>query len=155
MALSMEFYAGPPAEIGRAFTAVEFGALRDGSLAHSYADLSLHLSADQLDLLSEEIAACVGHAPVLLLQSLEGHVGGTEGESSADVVATAWVEAVAATPYSSIAMLVEKWMAAVAEDVGNPTVEPGHDAVRAVEALVRLCRDATLRKTRVVFGWYL
>lgn len=50
MGLSLEFYAGTPAAIGKAFTAVELELLRDGSLAHGYADLSLHLSPDHLDL---------------------------------------------------------------------------------------------------------
>lgn len=154
MGLSMEFYAGPPVEIGKAFTAVELDGLRDGSLAHSYADLSLHLSPDHLDILSEEIAACVGSAPIHLLDSLESHVGGTEGQSSADVVATTWVEAVAAAPDSSIGMVAEKWMAAVSEETGEPIVERG-DVMLAVESLVRLCRDAMMRNTRVIFAWYL
>ncbi len=71
MGLSMEFYAGSPADIGRAFSDAALERLRDGSWAHACADFSLHLSPDQLDLLSEEIAASVGCAPLLLLNSLE------------------------------------------------------------------------------------
>jgi len=43
MGLSLEFYAGQADQVGAAFTNIEFDGLRDGSLAHSYADLSLHI----------------------------------------------------------------------------------------------------------------
>src|ERR1700722_20259336 len=126
MGLSMEFYAGSPDDIGRAFTECNLDVLRDGSLAYACADLSLHLSPDHLDLLSEEVAASNGREPVLLFDSLERHVGGIEGESSADVVTAGWVAAIAATPYESIPVLARRWLSAVAEDVGNPSI--GEDA---------------------------
>jgi hypothetical protein len=151
----MEFYAGEPHAIGRAFTECELDGLRDGSIAHSYADLSLHLSPDHLDLLSEEIAASIGAAPALLLDCLEDHVGGTEGESSADVVAQAWVDTVSAASDASFPAITQRWMAAVARDVGDPSVRAGPDAERAVAALVRLCREAVHRGSLVVFAWYL
>ena len=154
MGLLMEFYAGSPADIGRALDASDHEALRDGSLAHGHADLSLHLSPDHLDVLSEEVAACTGSAPLLLLDSLEDHLGGTE-DWSAEVVSLAWVEAVAAIPDASIAALARSWRAAVAKELGEPTMTAGDDAVQAVEALVRLCREASQRKTRVVFAWFL
>ena len=44
MGLLTEFYAGSPADIGRALAASDHEALRDGSLAHGHADLSLHFS---------------------------------------------------------------------------------------------------------------
>jgi hypothetical protein len=71
MGLSIEFYAGDPGQIGRAFTECEMDGLRDGSVAHSYADLSLHLSPDHLELLSEAVAASTGRAPVLLFDCIE------------------------------------------------------------------------------------
>jgi hypothetical protein len=55
MGLSLEFYAGDPDKIGSACTEIALERLRDGTLAHSYADLSLHLSLTNLDNLSEEI----------------------------------------------------------------------------------------------------
>lgn len=155
MGLSMEFYAGRPEDIGRAFTECNLEALRDGSLAHAYADLSLHLSADHLDLLSEEVAVALGRPPVILFESLEEHVGGTDGESSAEVVADAWVRLIAATPDALVPSVVHRWMAAVAREVGDPSITATADAERAVGALVRLCREAAQRRTRVVFGWYL
>ncbi len=87
MGLSLEFYAGDADSIGAAFSEVEFEGLRNGTLAHSYADLSLHLSPTDLDILSEQIGALLRQPSILLLDSLERTVGGTEGESSADVVA--------------------------------------------------------------------
>ena len=70
MGLSLEFYAGNPDEIGSAFEGALEG-LRDGTRAHSFADLSLHLSPLDLDLLSEQIGAALGRPAVPLLDSLE------------------------------------------------------------------------------------
>ncbi|HEY3355226.1 MAG TPA: hypothetical protein VGQ83_18380 [Polyangia bacterium] len=151
----MEFYAGNPDQIGRAFTAYELGGLRDGSLAHAYADLSLHLSPDHLDLFSEEIARSTGREAVLLLDCLERQVGGTDGESSADVVSQSWVEMVAAAPDGSIQAITQGWIAAVTGEVDEPSAEDSPDAARAVAALVGLCREALRLGTRVVFAWYL
>jgi hypothetical protein len=155
LGLSMEFYAGEPVEIGHAFTACDLDGLRDGTIAHSYADLSLHLSPDHLDLLSEEVAASTETAPVRLFGCIEDHVGGLDGESSADVVAHAWVHAIAAAPDESLQAITRRWMVAVARDVGDASVEAGPDTERAVAALVRLCREAVRRGSRVVFAWYL
>jgi hypothetical protein len=155
MGVSMEFYAGDPGEIGRAFSEYELDGLRDGSIAHSYADLSLHLSVDHLDLLSEEVATSTGAAPVLLLDCIEDHVGGTDGESSADVVAEAWVNSMAAAPDESIPAITQRWMAAVGREVGDPSVQANPDSEKAVADLVGLCRAAVRRGSRVVFGWYL
>jgi hypothetical protein len=155
MGLSMEFYAGEPSAIGRAFTAFELDGLRDGSVAHSYADLSLHLSPDHIDLLSEAIAASTGSDPVLLFDCIEDHVGGTDDESSADVVARRWVEAMAAASDASLPVITREWMGAVARKVGDPSLEAGPDAEAAVASLVRLCREAVRRNTPVVFVWYL
>ncbi len=95
MGLSLEFYAGDADKIGQAFSDVEFEVIRDGTLAHSYADFSLHISPTDLDILSEQAAGMLERPPILLLDSLGRHVGGTPDESSADVVSQAWVEFIA------------------------------------------------------------
>jgi hypothetical protein len=83
------------------------------------------------------------------------HIGGTDGESSADLVAQGWVEEVAAVLDGSVAAITRRWMIAVAQDVGDPSVQASPDAERAVAALVGLRREALRRGSRVVFAWYL
>jgi hypothetical protein len=153
--LSMEFYAGDPKRIGAAFSEIKLDKLRDGSLAHSYADLSLHLSLTDLDILSEEIGALLGNPPVRLLDSLDRRVGGTPEESEANVVSQDWVVAVSAVPPASAGELSRRWLKAVATESGEEIDPENPDAAAAVSSLLSLCREATARGTSVVFAWYL
>ena len=155
MGLSLEFYAGDPDQIGAAFTEFALDGLRAGRLAHSCADLSLHLSPNDLDLLSEQIGAALGRSPLRLLESLERTVGGTPDESGASVVSPNWVAAVAAVPADQIQQPTRSWLQAVAEASGEVVGGDNPEAVAAVSALVSLCREALARSTRVVFAWYL
>jgi len=153
--LSIEFYAGDAEAIGKAFTEYEFEGLRDGSIAHSYVDFSLHISVADLDVLSEQIAGVLDGEPVRLLDSLERHVGGTPDESSADLVARAWVEFVAGVPKESASQLSALWLSAVMAETGEEIDVDSPDARRAVEELLSLCQDALAKSTDVVFAWYL
>jgi hypothetical protein len=92
---------------------------------------------------------------VLLLDSLERTVGGTEGESGADVVSRTWLEAVAAVPVSSAAELSKKWMEAFAAENDEEVETDSPDAAAAIASLIRLCQSALERHTEVVFAWYL
>ena len=155
MGLQIEFYAGDAGKIGSAFTAVELEGLRDGTLAHSYADLSLHISPTDLDILSEQIGLVLGQPAILLLDSLEDSIGGTPDESDACVVSPFWVTAVAAVPSDTVASLARRWLQAVADESGEEVVTDSPEAVAAVSSLVELCREALGQGTRVVFAWYL
>lgn len=156
MGLSLEFYAGDPELIGSAFTKIEFDGLRDGTIAHAYADLSLHLSPTDLDILSEQFSATLGSPVLPLLESLERRVGGTSDESEASVVADSWVTSVATVPLDHVALITRLWLRAVAQETGdNNVVTESPDAVTAVASLIKLCREAVTRGTKVVFAWYL
>jgi hypothetical protein len=155
MGLSIEFYAGEADAIGAAFTDVRLEGLRDGSIAHSYADFSLHISVTDLDVLSEQAAGMLAREPVRLLESLGRHVGGTADESSADVVARTWVEFIAAVPKGSASELSAVWLSAVMMETGEEIDVHSPDAARAVEELIQLCCESLARRTDVVFAWYL
>lgn len=155
MGLSLEFYAGDPNKIGPAFTEIEFDGLRDGTLAHSYADLSLHVSPTDLDILSEQVGAMLGRSPVLLLDSLEHNVGGTPGESDASTVSREWVAEMAAVPPERAHELSRKWLQAVADECSEEVVTDSPGAVAAISSLIGLCREALARDTTVIFAWYL
>jgi hypothetical protein len=60
--------------------------LRGGTSAHSYADLSLHLSLTAFDILSEQVGVMLGKPPILLFDSIGDSIGGTLDESEAVVV---------------------------------------------------------------------
>src|SRR5678815_1730020 len=137
MGLSVEFYAGDPHKIGPAFTAINLGGLRDGTVAHSYADLSLHLSLTDFNILSEQVRAFLGRPPVLLLDSLESSIGGTPDESEAAVVSRDWVETVAAVPIRSAPEVARRWLRAVSRASGEEVVTDSPDSALAVSSLIK------------------
>ena len=155
MSFLIEFYAGDANEIGRAFSEDDFEALRNGNLAHSYADFSLHISPTDLDILSEQAAGLLERPPVLLLDSLGRNVGGTPEESSAEVVSPAWVEFIAALPAEAAAELSSVWLSAVMAECGEEIDTNSPDAARAVGDLLSLCSEALTRRSDVVFAWHL
>src|SRR6266545_4671972 len=91
MGLSIEFYAGDATRIGAAFTAVAFDEIRDGRKSIAYADLSLHLGMEDIDLLSAAVADRARQPLISLLDGLRANVGRIDEEGSADVVDPAWV----------------------------------------------------------------
>lgn len=122
MSLQLEFYAGDPATIGPAFTEIEFDGLRDGTVAHSYSDLSLHLSPTDLDILSEQAASLIGRNIPNLLDSLEVSIGGTPDESDASLVAAEWVTGISQIDTNQCADLTRRWLEAVAAESGDDVV---------------------------------
>jgi hypothetical protein len=155
MGLSLEFYAGDAQVIGEAFTDVDLDDLRDGKLAHSYADFSLHIPLEDLDILSEQIGTLTGGPVILFLDSLGEIVGGTDGESSAQVVDDRWVQYVASVPLELTNKLTADWLKAASEKVGEDYGDGSDGAASALLDLVMLCRSAIAQKSTVVFAWYL
>jgi hypothetical protein len=156
MGLSLEFYAGDAQTIGTAFTEVEFDKIRDGRKAAAYADLSLHLSPEDLDLLSTLAAEHLNTPPLLLWECLNESVGSLdEGETGeAWTVDPRWVGMVAALQDQDASPLTARWIARMA-DLHGETLEVTEDAVRAVGSLIQLCRRAAAEGVDVVLAWYL
>ncbi len=156
MGLSIEFYAGDGTAIGRAFTEYELEGLRDGTVAHAYVDFSLHISVEDLDVLSEQVAGLLHREPPIhLLDHLSSQVGGTEDESSAHIVDRAWVELIASVSPESAAELSVLWLSAVMCETSEEIDVHSEAPAQAVGELVALCRQALDRGTDVVFAWYL
>jgi len=154
MGLSLEFYAGDAVAIGKEFTAFKLQSLRDGTKALAYADFSLHLSPTDLDILSDVIAERIGAEPLALNDCFSRNVGGTEGESGAEVVDPAWVRMVAQTEEAWTPELASEWIKRVGVEYGQQ-LELTPEAVRAVQELIRLARLAIRQGVDVVHTWYL
>ena len=154
MGLSIEFYAGDAATIGAAFSAIDFDQLRDGRKSIAYADLSLHIGVDDLDLLSAAIADRQGKPRFSLLDGLGANVGAIDDEGSADLVDPAWVARVSTLDIADFATVAADWIRRVGESRGE-VLEPTDDAATAVRHLVSLCKKAISAGADVVFVWYL
>ncbi len=154
MGLSIEFYAGDAGTIGAAFSAIDFDQLRDGRKSIAYADLSLHVGLEDLDLLSTSIAERAGGPVVMLLDGLQANVGRIEDEGSADVVDPAWVTMVSTLDLADAPAVSADWIRRVGESLGE-VLEPTDAAAEAVGKLVSLCRKAISANADVVCVWYL
>lgn len=154
MGLSLEFYAGDAAVIGEDFSAVEFEGLRDGTRALAYADFSLEVSADDLDLLSEAVAERLGAEPLPLSECLVEPVGEIDEEGVADLVDPTWVAMIAGLEEGAAAELTADWFKRIGDSRGEP-VKPTAPNVAAVRSLIRLCKVAASRGADVVHAWYL
>jgi hypothetical protein len=156
MGLSLEFYAGDAEVIGEAVSDVELDQIRDGTRALAYADLSLHLTPEDLDLLSEIMAARLGVEPLLLSECLIREVGAIDdGEGGgADVVDPAWVEMVSSVPERDSGEVTSGWLDVVAK-ARDDELEVTEAAIQAVGSLIRLCKTAKAVGAQVVHVWYL
>jgi hypothetical protein len=155
MGLSLEFYAGNAEEIGKAFCSFNLDKLRDGSLTVAYADFSLHLSPVDLDILSHEVAVILRCEPIYLLDSLVEAMCEESAEHGADKVAGEWVHMVARLADDQLEELAHNWIAGIAEEHKDPSVQVTPDAIRALEELVQLCRVAIQNNFDVVHSWYM
>jgi hypothetical protein len=154
MGLSLEFYAGDAAVIGAAFNDVaDWDSIRDGTKAIAYADLSLHLSPDALDTLSEVFAMEAGAGRMEFLSRLGEEVGVIDGgEGGAYVVEPAWVQTVAKVDPRDAKAITVRWFDSLGK-VYNSVIEVNPGAIAAVASLIELCKKAVKSGVSVVFAW--
>ena len=143
----MDFYAGEPDQIGAAFAARDYAALRKLT---PHAEFSLHITSIDLDVLTSLAAAALGEGPTSFEESWERHVAGDGDESSAEVMSQDWVRLMAR---SNAEALVTAWAAALAEEYSNPSITPTDDMRTALAELTALCQQAERDGTRVVHTW--
>ena len=156
MGLSQEFYAGDADSIGRAFSDIEWDDLRDERATAAYANLSLHLSSDDLDTLSEVAAGLAGATPHLLSKCLirqvepidDGETGG------AYLVDPKWPRLIAGLDEEDAGTLTAQWFRRVDQTYGGP-LEVNQGAVAAIRGLIRLCKKSVAGCHDVVYVWYL
>jgi len=149
MGLLFDFYAGRGRELGEAYQELDFDRLED--LSRGHADLSLHISPRDLDLLSEQAFRIVGKEAVGVFDSFAQNVGRTDA-GSADVMNPQWVAVLAEFPETQIEQLTDEWMESVRQESGE-TLEVTPEARKAVSALVAVCRIARQQGLDVVFTW--
>ena len=154
MGLSIQFYAEDEEMIGTAFSAVDFDQLRDGRRSIAYADLSLHVGLEDLDLLSTTIADHARKPGVALLDGFGANVGAIDGEGSADVVDPQWVALVGTLEAADAPAVAAEWIRQVGQSRGKH-LEPTDAAAEAVENLIALCKKAIAKNADVVCVWYL
>lgn len=150
MGLAFEFVTGDIRRIIESLHAVDPDGLEEAVAAR--ADLSLHLLPKDLNLLSRAVGMHTGQ-PV---RDLRPHLAAVADypDRGAFVVASEWVEYVAATPADRIGTVVNTWFELMRTEHDEPDLQVTADAVDAVTELVTLCRYAQEKDQQVVHLWF-
>jgi hypothetical protein len=151
----LEFYGGDPKVVGTAFSAFDFDTLADRTKIPLYVDFSLHLSPMDFDFLTAEAVGSVGKGPSEFMDCLATNVGGSDGESSADVVSPEWVRLIAAVPDAEVEAVATRWAKALAEEYGDPQLKVTAEMLAALRSLVALCRESLRMGLPVIHAWSL
>ena len=155
MGILMWFYVGDKRKIGEGFSATNAVPLWKQPFVIAMADFSLHLSAVDLDLLSEEACRIAGVQPVSLTVTLTENVGGNAQTQSADVVSPQWVATVASIADHQVEGLAKRWLAEVAKEHSEQPEEPTEDTLQAIRELIHACQIAREKSLPLVHAWSL
>ena len=153
MGLSLEFYSGDRDAIAEAVREVDFDRFDDAAVVTRRADLSLHISPRDLDLLSQACAKTSGREAMNLSANLSGLID--EEDRGALVVDPTWVAYIAAVPDGTSAVIAEYWAEAMRTEYQDPEIHVNDDLLRRVSDLIELCKTAHQSGENVTHVWYL
>ena len=153
MGLSLEFLIGDVEVITSAVRRLDLEALWNPSIVKQRADLSLHLSPQDLNFLSEEFGRASGQIPCDFRSNLKILVD--DEDLGLLLVDEKWVEYAAKVSAESIFDLVEKWMERMRREYDDTQIEASDDSREAVGDLVQLCQNAKRGGNAVLHYWYL
>jgi len=153
MGLTLEFYQGDPDALALAFENAEFEVLDDPGVVARTADLSLHITPRDLNLLSLQVGRITGADPMELRPHLDIVVD--EEDRGLLAVSASWVAYLAALKPSHVASLVSAWFEAMQREHGDSGIRVTPEATRGVRDLVDLCVAARLAGSSVMHAWML
>ena len=153
MGLTLEFYVGNIDVLSRAFERgeVNFDLLSVFSQAGNCADLSLHLEIQDLEILSEKAAKMAQNPPIYLRDSIEQIIA-DETDYGAILISQSWVEQFFAIPIWASQDLTARWFRTMGQNHGT-TLEVNSAAEKAIESLIRICKQATKNSESIVLFW--
>ena len=150
--LGMDFYAGNAAGIGRHLRSLDLDAVR---VKGAWADFSLHLLPEDLELLMDSVCALLERERVSFVDCLETKLTGDGRDSAAWRVSDEGVSALAAFPRRRLRLLANTRLKQGARIRGSEPDRATSDCIKTLWDLLSLCRRAARRKMDVVYFWYL
>jgi hypothetical protein len=153
MGLSLEFYLGNEEAISEAIRSLDLDALDQPDIVEHKADFSLHITPNDLNLLSQQIAAITNSKPRNLRPYLTPVID--ENDHGLLLVNAAWVAYVAQVPVGRSAELTEMWMAAMRQEYQDNSVTITDEAIEAVQQLVVMCTAAHQSGRSIFHIWFM
>lgn len=144
-----EVYEGDANAIGVAVSTHDWGALRNGTAAHSFVGFPRFIYGGYFDWLAGAVASVLGR-PEVPIHDLR-MVAGEDGHWGADVLPAGWVAAVASVPAKDIWSLSQRWREAyLRHGYSEQEAWPEDQLLDPLYRLTLLCREAGSRRTDVV-----
>ena len=156
MGISLEFYAVLSHE--EVFSAVEemdFETLEGLQVDGRYADFSLHITPNDLDLLTNAICQVLNEEPIGLREYLD-----TEGwfineeDRGAFLVFQAWVGLVANCTLSQAELIASRWFESMRDEYGDSEIIKTPESIDSISSLIALCSSAGNSELVVVHTWF-
>jgi hypothetical protein len=155
MGITLQFYSAGVDQMFDAVFDVDFEVLEKAQIPGRFADLSLHLTPDDLNYLSRELCVAAGLEPVGLRDYLD-----TDGEfvnepdRGAFQVHPDWVSFVSQVDDAAVPDLVNKWFEAMRVEYGDAEIQVSEEAIAGVLDLVRVCKESRRVGSSVVHVWF-
>lgn len=155
MGLTLEFYLGNPRKITKAMCNHNFDLLyEDSNVVYQIADLSLHLSPKDLNLLSRQFGIHSQQSPIDLRPHLKVLID--EQDYGLLLVDSKWVKYAAKVSSDNLEIIVSGWFESLRQEYPNEEISITEEAKEAVQDLLELCKKATQKKrAEVLHGWFL
>ena len=153
MALALEFYIGDSERIAEAIRTIELDQLNDPAVVRGKADLSLHITPQDLNLLSLQMGRVSGRPAIELRPYLDPIVD--EEDRGLLSVDSTWVAYAAAVRAEQVDDLVNGWFRAMRLEYGDLETVVTDESRLAVRDLIALCKAASEDRQPVVHAWFL
>jgi hypothetical protein len=155
LGLTLEFYAAAHCPLFDAVIDLDFDTIESLQVPGRFADLSLHITPADLDLLSLEVCNTLAKDPMRLREHLDMEgLYVDEPDRGAFVVRQGWIQLIASLEHNSITAVVSAWCEEMSRIHDDPDISTTPEAVEALRALVETCQYAHSANSEVVHVWF-
>lgn len=155
ISLHMDFYAGDATVIAQRLDSLELDPLREGREAIAWADFSLQLLPEDLELPMEIACRLEGCDLVPFESSLGRKIAGDGKECAAYKASTRCASILGGLPSGQVDQLAKEWLTTMARARGEGAADATPGCVKALLGLIQLCKLAVEKQADVVYLWYL
>jgi hypothetical protein len=155
MGISLEFVAAPHKKVFDAVMGLDLDMLDQLKTPGRYADFSLHLTPNDINLLTDEACQMLNEEPVDFRESLDTfgwYID--EPDRGAYLVYRDWVELFSLMDDDQSEQLATQWFARMGDEYDETEMTVTPEVIEAVRALHSVCQYAIDSESDVVHYWF-